>query len=118
MVFAKRGTRAGIVDEHGDPTTELHLAHSSGGMIYWKRINQPQDAEKAADLFTAFANTITTPMTASAIVKRAAEELKRGERTMWRAWKGGEGDLGQHFTRDGNLYIRKSTPTSTPYNDD
>jgi len=34
MVFAKRGTRAGIVDEHGQPTTSVLIEHSTRGLCW------------------------------------------------------------------------------------
>jgi phage/plasmid primase-like uncharacterized protein len=118
VVFAKRGWRAGTVDDHGNPCTELNLAHS-GDYICWKRIQKPKDGDEMADIFAAFAKTITTPMSATRIVKQAANELQRGERTMWSAWGAGEGELGKHFHRDGILWVGITSQKSPkPYADD
>jgi phage/plasmid primase-like uncharacterized protein len=117
VVFAKRGWRSGVVDDKGDPCTELNLAHS-GDYICWKRIQKPKDDDEMADIYAGFAATITKPMTATAIVKEAAHVLKRGERTVWKAWDGGEGDLGKHFVQKGVLWSRRTSSSPKPYKDD
>ena len=96
VVFAKRGWRAKVKDDGGNPTSELHLAHSSGH-ICWKRIPKPKDVEDMEELFTAFARTISGSLKSSEIVRRAAAEMQRGERTVWKFWESGNGPLGVHF---------------------
>lgn len=117
VVFAKRGWRAGVVDDRGNPCTELNLAHS-GDYICWRQIPKPKTDDEMEDVASAFAKTISTPMAASAIVKKASEDLKRGERTCWRMWDAGEGILGRHFKQEGILWVRRSESVAPPYKDD
>ena len=113
FVVAKRGWRAGLKDEAGGPCSEIHLAHS-GDRICWRRIPKPEeDEDKAASRYDAFVRAIDRPMSASQIVKRAAEHLNRGERTCWALWGKGEGELGTLFRQDysesgGGLWIPKA----------
>ena len=45
MVFAKRGHRAGIVDDNGRPTTKVFIEHSPRGLCWVPSDYQPdQDA--------------------------------------------------------------------------
>ncbi len=119
VVFAKRGWRAGIVDDRGNPCTELNLAHS-GDYICWRQIPKPKAMEEMDDSVSVFARSLAEGelMTATAIVKSASEKLQRGERTCWKMWDGGEGILGVHFVMDGNLWKRKIEGTPKPYKDD
>lgn len=110
LIFAKRGTRAGITDEKGNPATELHLAHS-GGHICWKNIPRPQEGDKLNEQFAAFGRMLAIkgqPLRASDIIKLAAKEMKRGERTLWKMWDGGEGELANYFKREGELWIPRA----------
>ena len=42
LQLAKRGGRAGATDEHGNPTTKVHLAQATDGTIFWKQIGEPE----------------------------------------------------------------------------
>lgn len=118
LVVAKRGKRSGLVDDHGNPTSELSLAHSTDH-ICWKRIPKPKDDKDMDDSFASHAKSFSQPSTATSIVKSFAEKAQRGVRTCWKFWDGGEGPLGRLFERqDSGLYIRKGISKSMPYNDD
>ncbi len=110
MIFAKRGWRAGVVDEKGHPTTELHLAYSSDH-ICWKSIPKPQEGDQLDNTLFSFAKTLVgESLSASEIVHRAADALQRGERTVWKLWDSGSGPLGRLFKSDG---LNRFTPLST-----
>lgn len=118
VVFAKRGWRSGVVDDSGNPTTDLYLAHSSD-IICWKRIPKPLPGNKMESDCSAFAASLQEPMKATAIVKLAATKLKRGERTVWTFWDSGEGVLGKLFNKTTNgLWITKKVVANTPYKED
>jgi len=118
VVFAKRGWRSGVVDDKGNPASELNLAYSTDH-ICWKRIPKPADDDDSLDAMAAFSATITSPLKAVQIVRLAAEQLQRGARTVWRLWDGGEGILGRHFIQDSDgLWLPKTQSTSKPYKDD
>lgn len=118
VVLAKRGWRAGAVDEHEHPTNELYLAHSSNN-IYWKRIPKP-DNKRTEENLVVFSREITTPMSATDIVELAAKKLERGKRTVWKLWDSGGGPLGSLFVRESgsNKYVRRDSPGASPYRDD
>lgn len=117
MIFAKRGMRAGI--KVGNiPTTELHLAYSTTH-ICWRHIPKPKEDDEMEEPVAIFARKCSTPMTATQIVEKAADELQRGVRTCWKLWDSGEGKLGRLFMPDGNgKFILKSTPTKPSYDTD
>jgi phage/plasmid primase-like uncharacterized protein len=118
VVFAKRGTRAGIVDEHGAFASEIYLAHSSDN-ICWKRIPKPKSDDETISTFSHFASTIQSEMKAADIIRLASDSLKRGPRTMWKFWSGGEGELGSLFEQTRNGFWKpKTLKTSSPYRDD
>lgn len=118
VVFAKRGWRAGVVDDSGTPCTELNLAHS-GDYICWRQIPKPKTDDEMDDVFAAFSKTITKPSTVRSIIKKASEELQRGDRTLWKMWGGGDGPLGKYFCRNGDLWVGKTGGRdSSPYKDD
>jgi len=118
VIFAKRGWRSGIRDDNNNPATELNLAHS-GDRICWKRIPKPKADDEMTPQFQAFANTITAPTTSSDIIKAAAVFLKRGERTCWKFWDGGQGPLGSlfHQMASGKWIAARSDTASLPYSD-
>ena len=117
MIFAKRGTRAGVV-VGSTPTTELHLAYSTDH-ICWRHIPKPKDAEEMEEPIALYARTCNSPMTATQIVKGAANHLQRGARTCWKLWDSGEGPLGSLFMPNGTgKFILKSTPKTTSYDKD
>jgi len=120
MIFAKRGIRAGIMDGNM-PATELHLAHSTDH-ICWRHIPKPKDAEEMEEPLAIFAKgcfSVGRPMTASEIVKRAAEKLQRGVRTCWKLWDSGDGPLASLFVGDGSgkFFPKGSSESSAPYKD-
>lgn len=118
MIFAKRGWRSGVVDDRGSPTTELNLAHGDD-RICWKRIPKPKSDDESSDMFSRYANTITTPTKATAIVSGAAVELQRGVRTVWKLWDSGNGPLGSLFTHvENGLWVVRKAATPNPYRDD
>jgi hypothetical protein len=45
LLLAKRGTRAGVVDEHGHPTTEIVFKHADKG-IHWEPAQMPEEPEE------------------------------------------------------------------------
>lgn len=117
LVFAKRGWRAGVVDDSGNPAADIHIAHGEEH-ICWKRIPKPEKADDMADKCLAFSKTITYPSKPTQIVRMAAKSLKRGERTVWTFWDGGNGVLGSLFSPSGNgLWIPRKIEASTPYKD-
>lgn len=118
LVFAKRGWRSGVVDDNGNPATEIHIAHG-GEHICWKRIPKPKEKDEMAAACSGFAVTIDKPLKASEIVRKAAIKLKRGERTTWTFWDGGDGILGKLFEKQSNgLWILRNGNVSKPYKDD
>lgn len=118
MIFAKRGWRAGVLDDDGSPATELHLAYSTDH-ICWRRIPKPKEDDDMEDLFVAFSKTVTRPLNPTTIVRRAAKDFKRGERTVWKMWGSGDGVLGKLFISDGSgLWMPKTSPVSSHLKDD
>lgn len=118
LVFAKRGWRSGVVDDNGNPATEIHIAHG-GEHICWKRIPKPKEKDEMAAACSGFAVTIDKPLKASEIVRKAAIKLKRGERTTWTFWDGGDGILGKLFEKQSNgLWILRNGNVYKPYKDD
>jgi hypothetical protein len=117
MIFAKRGWRASLMDGH-TPVTELHLAYSTDH-ICWRQIPKPKEEEEMDDPMRAFAMTIDRPMKAAAIVKLAAEHLKRGVRMCWLYWDNGEGKLGRYFDSDerGFWSVRKASQNPASSNE-
>ena len=117
VVFAKRGWRAGICDESGNPASELYLAHASNH-ICWKQIPKPVD-EKTEDGLGVFAKSLSgQELSATEIVRLAEKELKRGVRTIWSLWGSGEGQLGKLFRRSGDRkYIYSLSENTLPYKD-
>lgn len=117
MIFAKRGMRAGVTVGN-IPTTELHLAYSTDH-ICWRHIPKPKEMDEMEEPIAVFARKLSSPMTATQIVKKAAEELQRGVRTCWKLWDSGEGKLGSLFRPDGNgKFVLKSTPPNQSYDKD
>lgn len=118
VVFAKRGVRAGIKDEHGGSATELYLAHSENN-ICWKRIPKPPSSDETTDKCKAYANTVTEPQSPTQIVTGAAKYLKRGIRTCWGLWDSGNGTLGKFFSkRSDKLWVSAGLSGSVPYKDE
>lgn len=118
VVFAKRGVRAGVVDEHGGSATELYLAHSENN-ICWKRIPKPPSNDATTDLCKAYANTITEPLSPTQIVNGAAKYLKRGIRTCWGLWDSGEGTLAKFFSKQADKrWAPCKLSGSLPYSDE
>ena len=117
MIFAKRGWRAGLMDGQ-TPVTELSLAYGTDH-IYWRQIPKPKDEEDMQDQLMAFALTVNGAQKATAIVKLAADKLKRGLRTCWNLWGNGAGELGKYFVEvEGGLYKCRKSAETVPYRDD
>lgn len=119
-VFGKRGFRAELKDSSGNPCTDLYLAHSTNH-ICWKAIPKP-DNDGVSEHCLEFAKTLACPMRAAEIVEKAAAQMKRGSRTIWKFWGGGTGELGKLFIRNSvtNLYTLSSAfkTTTLPFRDD
>jgi phage/plasmid primase-like uncharacterized protein len=114
LILAKRGWRAGVVDDTGAPSSELNLAYSTDH-ICWRRIPKPSENGEMISKLESFARSLVRPMKASEIIKNAASRLQRGERTCWSLWDRGEGDLGHLFTQNSDsLWIPKSLSQSAP----
>ena len=45
VLLAKRGNRAGVVDEHGHPTTDICIKHADLG-LHWKPATLPEETEE------------------------------------------------------------------------
>lgn len=118
MIFAKRGWRAAIMDG-ATPVTELHLAYSSDH-ICWRQIPKPKEDEAMDSSIVAFVKSLEghDPLTASQIVKLAAEKLQRGVRTCWRMWDSGNGELAKSFLETDGKYVVVTMIHSKPYADD
>lgn len=107
VLLAKRGNRAGVLDEHGHPTTDIIIKHAAKG-LHWEPASLPEETEEEGKSGKAGRTPKITPLQEAEIVARHAA-WPDGSRGFY-----GEMSAKYSVSRDTIERILKRSKTSTP----